>query len=201
MIKVHDLTFKGGPAYYYRLGLWEQPPERQSSASPRRRPSTRSPGRRLGFGSKAPRRRSNRTTRGATPSRSRCRATSPAGSIPAADVDVFEFEAKKGEEWWIEVASERLGPADRSRRPGAARGRRARTARPDKLTDVAGTDRHPQPGEGLQQRLRLRRPALQRRHGGRPRQAGDQGRRAVSAATVGPVRRHPQRAAATSTGW
>jgi hypothetical protein len=32
---------------------------------------------------------------------------------PAADVDVFEFEAKKGEEWWIEVASERLGlPTD-----------------------------------------------------------------------------------------
>jgi hypothetical protein len=32
---------------------------------------------------------------------------------PAADVDVFEFEAKKGEEWWVEVASERLGlPTD-----------------------------------------------------------------------------------------
>ena len=25
VIKVHDLTFKGGPAYFYRLGLWELP--------------------------------------------------------------------------------------------------------------------------------------------------------------------------------
>jgi hypothetical protein len=25
VIKIHDLTFKGGPAYFYRLGLWEQP--------------------------------------------------------------------------------------------------------------------------------------------------------------------------------
>src|SRR5262249_28408471 len=25
VIKIHELTFKGGPAYYYRLGLWEQP--------------------------------------------------------------------------------------------------------------------------------------------------------------------------------
>jgi hypothetical protein len=28
---------------------------------------------------------------------------------PAADVDTFEFTAKKGETWWVEVASERLG--------------------------------------------------------------------------------------------
>src|SRR5262245_20406719 len=25
VIKIHELTYKGGPAYYYRLGLWEQP--------------------------------------------------------------------------------------------------------------------------------------------------------------------------------
>jgi len=25
VIKIHELTFKGGPAFYYRLGLWEQP--------------------------------------------------------------------------------------------------------------------------------------------------------------------------------
>ena len=24
VIKIHELTFKGGPAFYYRLGLWEQ---------------------------------------------------------------------------------------------------------------------------------------------------------------------------------
>src|SRR5262249_4827599 len=25
VVKIHELTFKGGPEYYYRLGLWEQP--------------------------------------------------------------------------------------------------------------------------------------------------------------------------------
>ncbi len=37
-----------------------------------------------------------------------------AGSFfPAADVDVYEFDARKGEVWWIEVGSERLGrPTD-----------------------------------------------------------------------------------------
>src|SRR5206468_6130166 len=33
-----------------------------------------------------------------------------AGSFyPAADVDTYEFTAKKGEVWWVEVGSERLG--------------------------------------------------------------------------------------------
>ena len=35
--------------------------------------------------------------------------------FPAADVDTFQFTGKKGEVWWIEVASERLGrPTDAS---------------------------------------------------------------------------------------
>ncbi|MCY2962059.1 MAG: serine protease, partial [Planctomycetota bacterium] len=39
-----------------------------------------------------------------------------AGSFfPADDSDIFEFEAKKGEEWWVEIASERFGlPTDPS---------------------------------------------------------------------------------------
>jgi hypothetical protein len=38
VIKLHELTFKGGPAFYYRLGLWEQPAGtpivRQASTKP-----------------------------------------------------------------------------------------------------------------------------------------------------------------------
>ncbi|MDA0285143.1 MAG: hypothetical protein O3B86_17480, partial [Planctomycetota bacterium] len=35
--------------------------------------------------------------------------------FPAADVDTFEFSASKGDVWWVEVASERLGlPTDPS---------------------------------------------------------------------------------------
>ncbi len=57
-------------------------------------------------------RRSNPTT-----SRAAQKITLPceiAGRFfPAADVDSFEFEAHKGEVWWVEVASERLGlPTD-----------------------------------------------------------------------------------------
>jgi hypothetical protein len=110
-IKIHELTFKGGPAYHYRLGLWEQAAGM---------PITRQPGTQavnafswppIGLPEKA-------TVQEVEPNNEKAqRITLPcdiAGRFyPAADVDVFEFEAKKGEEWWIEVASERLGlPTD-----------------------------------------------------------------------------------------
>ncbi len=57
--------------------------------------------------------------------------------FPAADVDTFEFAAKKGEVWWVEVASERLGrPTDpaivvQMVEPSSD------PAAPPKLTDIA----------------------------------------------------------------
>lgn len=111
-IKVHDLTFKGGPAYYYRLGLWEQP----KGTAIVRQPGTRAvnsfswppPG--LPEQARSSEVEPNDPTR---PQRVSLPCDIAGRFYPAADVDVYEFAAKKGEEWWIEVASERLGlPTD-----------------------------------------------------------------------------------------
>jgi hypothetical protein len=135
VIKVHELTYKGGPAYYYRLGLWELAPGA---------PLVRQAGTRavnafswppVGLPSTAATSESEPNDgMAAASSPAVSPAVSPAGSpsgspagvqrialpcdiagsfFPAADVDVFEFEAKKGETWWVEIASERLGrPTD-----------------------------------------------------------------------------------------
>ncbi len=112
-IKVHELTYKGGPAFYYRLGLWEQP----SGTPIVRQPATQAvnsfswpP---QGLLPKAQPEEVEPNNDGAHAQRITLPCDIAGRFYPAADVDVFEFEAKKGEEWWIEVASERLGlPTD-----------------------------------------------------------------------------------------
>lgn len=114
-IKVHDLTFKGGPYYFYRLGVSEL----QTTESLQRAPSTRSvasyswpPNGSLKdtpFDEIEP----NNVLEESQSIELPCDVS---GSFfPAADVDSFKFSAKKGEVWWVEVASERLGrPTDPS---------------------------------------------------------------------------------------
>jgi hypothetical protein len=111
-VKIHELTYNGGPAYYYRLGLWELKP----GEAVVRQHSTKGvnafswpP---FGLAPQATSQEVEPNDRNSVQ-----RISLPcdvSGSFhPAADVDVFEFEAKKGDEWWIEVASERLGfPTD-----------------------------------------------------------------------------------------
>lgn len=113
LIKVHDLTFKGGPEYYYRLGLWELP----AGEPIVRLPSTQAVNsfswppqslpREAAAAESEPNNDRSHVQKIALP-------CDLAGSFfPAADVDVFEFEARQGEVWWVEVASERLGlPTD-----------------------------------------------------------------------------------------
>jgi hypothetical protein len=113
VIKIHELTFKGGPAFYYRLGLWEQPPGtpivRQATIKPVNSFSWPPPG----LPPQAPQVEVEPNNDGAHAQRISLPCDISGRFYPAADVDVFEFEAKKGEEWWIEVASERLGlPTD-----------------------------------------------------------------------------------------
>ena len=113
VIKVHELTFKGGPAYYYRLGLWEQ----AAGTAIVRQPGTKTvnsfswpP---VGLSEKAALQEAEPNNDGAHAQRITLPCDISGRFYPAADVDFFEFEAKKGEEWWIEVASERLGlPTD-----------------------------------------------------------------------------------------
>ncbi|HEY2253038.1 MAG TPA: serine protease [Planctomycetaceae bacterium] len=142
VIKVHEMTFHGGLAYFYRLAVREL-----SSAAPVvRQPSTslvssfswppaglpKDPG----LAEVEPNNDGPRAQKITLP----CDIS---GSFfPAADVDVFEFDAKKGDVWWVEIASERLGlPTD----PAAVVQHVSGTGDAEKLTDVAEFSDIPSP--------------------------------------------------------
>lgn len=151
VIKVHELTFKGGPAYFYRLGVWEQP----AGTSIVRQSSTKTVN---SFSWPPEGLRGEAELAEAEPNNDGAKAQKIslpcdiAGSFfPAADVDVFEFDAKKGEEWWVEVASERFGlPTD----PSILVQHVAHGGRRD-ADRCRRVQRHSQSGQGFQQRLRV----------------------------------------------
>ena len=113
LVKVHDLTFMGGSHYFFRLCIREL----GEDESIQRAPSTRLV-------------RAFSWPPHGLPAEANVReespdiADSPAQAITlpcditgsfaqAADVDTYQFNAKKGEIWWVEIASERLGrPTD-----------------------------------------------------------------------------------------
>ena len=142
VIKVHELTFKGGQPYYYRLAVSELP----VGAPIVRLPSTK-PVNSFSWPPQGLKEQAELAE--AEPNNDRTRAQKIslpcdiAGSFfPAADVDVFEFEAKKGDVWWVEVASERFGlPTD----PSILVQHVARTGDTEKLTDVAEFSDIPSP--------------------------------------------------------
>jgi hypothetical protein len=109
LIKIHDLTFQGGTEYFYRLALRDVhgpgPVPRQETTArvsafswpPENLPAV-APGSEL-----EPNNQPSQAKKIALP----CDVS---GSFASADdLDIFEFQAKKGEVWWVEVASERLG--------------------------------------------------------------------------------------------
>lgn len=113
LIKVNDLTYQGSNRHFYRLALQEIAAE----GLPPRHPSTA----RVSSASwPPPGLDAEPKAREAEPNDEIDRAQEIslpcdiAGSFfPAADVDTYEFTAKKGETWWVEVASERMGlPTD-----------------------------------------------------------------------------------------
>lgn len=103
LIKVNDLTYQGGERHFYRLALQKGPasplPQTQQVSAMSWPPE--------GLAAKAA------STEVEPNNKDAQQITLPcdiAGSFfPAADVDTYEFAAKKGETWWVEVASERLG--------------------------------------------------------------------------------------------
>ncbi|MFK8114954.1 MAG: serine protease [Rubripirellula sp.] len=113
LVKVHELTFKGGSECFFRLHLREGKPGDVVA----RPPAT------------------NKVSAFSWPphgltAEANLKEVEPNNDQPqqielpcdlmgsfavAADVDTYEFAAKKGEVWWVEVASERLGlPTDPS---------------------------------------------------------------------------------------
>ncbi len=115
VIKVHELTFKGGPAYYYRLALQELAAEAAIPvfASTKTVNSFSWPPAGLAVSAASSETEPNNEQALAQKISLPCDI---AGNFfPAADVDRFEFAATKGDVWWVEVASERLGrPTDPS---------------------------------------------------------------------------------------
>ncbi|MBX7208891.1 MAG: PPC domain-containing protein [Verrucomicrobiaceae bacterium] len=109
LIKVSDITYGGGDRYFYRLALQEV---KGSDPAPRQ-PQTQMvsamswPPAGLSANAAAQEKEPNNKADQAQKITLPCDI---AGSFyPAADVDTFEFTAKKGETWWVEVASERFG--------------------------------------------------------------------------------------------
>ena len=103
IIKVSDLTYQGGERHFYRLAVQKGPaqpqPQTQMVSAMSWPPE--------GLAAEA-------AVKEAEPNNKEAqKITLPcdiAGAFfPAADVDTYEFTAKKGETWWVEVASERLG--------------------------------------------------------------------------------------------
>ncbi|WP_240928125.1 serine protease [Thalassoroseus pseudoceratinae] len=140
VIKVHDLTFNGGRFYFYRLVLQEASEDEVIA----RLPSTRSvsscswPPVGLTAVASMTEAEPNNNHENAQAITLPCDISGR--FFPAADVDTFEFTAKKGEVWWVEVASERLGrPTDPSiivQHVGEANGEESLTDVVE-LTDIA----------------------------------------------------------------
>jgi len=109
LIKVSDLTYQGGERYFYRLALQEVADGVPAPHQPSTQTVSAMSWPPVGLTATAP---ASETEPNNQPAEAQ-KITLPcdlAGSFfPAADVDTFEFTAKKSETWWVEVASERLG--------------------------------------------------------------------------------------------
>jgi hypothetical protein len=137
LIKIHGLTFQGGADHFYRLAL-----QQVEGTGPVPRQKTTAE---VSAFSWPPEGLTNVTQiNEIEPNNQSAQAqkiTLPcdiSGSFaPANDIDVFEFEAKKGEVWWAEVASERLGV---NTDPFVLVQRVTKTGTKDNVTDVAELD-------------------------------------------------------------
>lgn len=111
LVKIHELTFKGGPAFFYRLAVRELPKGAAIDRHPTTQPVNAFSWPPAGLPAKAA--SDEVEPNDTTPQKIQLPCDIAGRFFPAADVDVFEFDAKMGDEWWIEVASERLGlPTD-----------------------------------------------------------------------------------------
>ncbi len=133
VIKVHELTFKGGRDYFYRLVLQEVPAGAPIARHPSTKPVNAFSWPPAGVPEQAPLAEVEPNNDPARIQKITLPCDISGSFAQAADVDMFEFEAKKGEEWWVEVASERFGlPTD----PNVLVQHVATVDGQEKLTDV-----------------------------------------------------------------
>ncbi|MFM2142193.1 MAG: hypothetical protein RLZZ476_737 [Verrucomicrobiota bacterium] len=103
IIKVSDLTYQGGERHFYRLALQKSPAEPQ----PQTQTVSAMSWPPAGLAASAAAKEMEPNNKDAQKISLPCDLSG--AFFPAADVDTYEFTAKKGETWWVEVASERLG--------------------------------------------------------------------------------------------
>jgi hypothetical protein len=133
-IKVHGLTFQGGPEHFYRLALMDAPGTGPTPQQPGTSTVSsfswmpEAPSKLPQIAEAEPNNKPGEAQKITLP----CEITGR--FFPAADVDTYEFTAKKGDVWWIEAASERLGlPTD----PFVLVQRITKEGAEEKLADVA----------------------------------------------------------------
>ncbi|MFM8584756.1 MAG: serine protease [Planctomycetaceae bacterium] len=112
-IKVHGLTFQGGESCQYRLTLRELAEAAPLSVHHSTRGVSAFSWPPRGLPEQAPLSEAQPEDPAGTPQVVELPCDIAGAFYPANDLDVFEFTGRKGEEWWVEVASERLGrPTD-----------------------------------------------------------------------------------------
>lgn len=109
VIKVHELTYNGGPYYFYRLSLRGAGKDEQLTPLPSTRNVSSFSWPPTGLATKAANSETEPNNRHTTAQKIKLPCDISGSFFPAADVDIFEFSATKGDSWWVEVASERLG--------------------------------------------------------------------------------------------
>ena len=115
LIKVHDLTYKGGQEHFFRLAINRLAADAVVQRLPRIRSVQSFSWPPVGLVHAATANEQEPNGPKQTPQTIALPCDIAGSFYPAADVDVFQFEAKQDETWWIEVASERLGhPTDPS---------------------------------------------------------------------------------------
>lgn len=109
VIKVNDLTFQGGERHFYRLALQEVAEGAQATRQPQTQIVSAMSWPPTGLAATAASNETEPNNKAAEAQKITLPCDLAGAFFPAADVDTFEFTAKKGETWLVEVASERLG--------------------------------------------------------------------------------------------
>jgi hypothetical protein len=132
IVKVHDLSFQGGPHCFYRLVVRE--PAADTAPPPATRQVNAFSWPPTGLPDRAAATEAEPNDLAAQAQQITLPCDIAGGFFTAGDIDTFEFDAAKGDVWWVEVASERLGaPTD----PAATVQRSVEENGTDRWEDVA----------------------------------------------------------------
>jgi hypothetical protein len=109
IVKVSDLTYQGGERHFYRLAVQEVAAGAPAPHQPQTQTVSAMSWPPVGLPAQAKANETEPNNEGAEAQKITLPCDIAGAFFPAADVDSYEFTAKKGEVWWVEVASERLG--------------------------------------------------------------------------------------------